>query len=477
MMEEDKHLDELFRSKLEKFEQKPPAYVWDGIVEAQAQSRRRKVVFWWKLGGVAAAVVLAFVLGIVWQNEKPGVRVQPGTVASIMESGKTTGLPSASLEEEKSVASSHEKSPGQSAVSVDQSGANGPIISVSKESVATEPEASSFEQSSEVLFGTNDLQETAPRMSLLGKLAARLQHENRQANRLIGLSSASSRNGLSEQDLRIIDQNRKALPEKERRLKLLDWSIGARVNPALAVNDTKYGQQYAQTMNSASSNSQMNLGAGLTVAVETQSRWSFQSGIMYNSLGQSSSNSSSREGVSNSEMASDQSYFQSGLVNGASVVVNGPAGTIVLDGVPQNALIAADFESAASASSNSVLLTNAEFEQLFNYLEIPLLVRYQLIDRTVGLQLMGGFNTGFLVGNSAYMTNESQRVNIGETANMSSVTYSTNLGLGFGYQLTPGLQLRFEPQMRYFIESLSRNPNVTYKPYTFEFYTGISYSF
>ena len=62
----DKNIDELFRSKLSNFEQEPPAYVLENVLAGVAGARRKKKIIFWRIAGVAAALLLAFVAG--WQG-------------------------------------------------------------------------------------------------------------------------------------------------------------------------------------------------------------------------------------------------------------------------------------------------------------------------------------------------------------------------------------------------------------------------
>ncbi len=70
-MKRNEHpLDEFFRSKLMDFEQSPSPYVWDRIQERQSSGKRKRLVFFLRASGIAAAIALAFLLGREWQAER-----------------------------------------------------------------------------------------------------------------------------------------------------------------------------------------------------------------------------------------------------------------------------------------------------------------------------------------------------------------------------------------------------------------------
>ena len=469
-MKDDKQLDELFRLKLEGFELKPPGYVWDGILEKQAAERRKKRMLWFRLSGVAAALLLAFLLGLELQRSADRFIVnQPAVVdvnADQSNSGsgesKTDHLSATNDEEKKTENSS------KNIVEVVTPRENKAWI------VENSIQAESHEKPLASIRYTDDQGSEA--MILLKSRTFHLSLAQPSVNELEALGQTNSGSLLTERDRKIIEQNMAALSPQKTNEQPHSWIVGAMVIPALAVNDIKYSEEYASNLSQSGNSSSLQMGGGLTLAYGTSARWSFQSGVMYNRLGQNTSNSSGRDNLAYSIAPStDPDYFLVGKSVGGETIINGPAGQILLDQLPTDALVSSDFESVAS--SRDVLLTNSDFEQLFDYIEIPLMVRYQLVDRIIGLQLMAGVNAGFLVGNRAYVNSGQGRSSIGETSDMNSISYSSNFGVGIGYHLSPRLQLRFEPQLRYYLQSLSSNPGIDYKPYSFSFYTGINYTF
>ncbi|WP_163718171.1 outer membrane beta-barrel protein [Mangrovibacterium lignilyticum] len=479
MIKEDKQIDELFRSNLEGFELKPPAYVWDGIVEKQAAAKRKKRVLWIRFTAVAASLLLAFLLGRELQNNNSSLKVNT-TIAKqkeIPQNGNPESSPEKTLatevnEQIKPIVDKDKQVVESATKTIEPlvSGANTTEVSTLNNVMALSESKLLVDMTSPGL--SDDY-------SLLENHRAQLAVNGPGSGRLDNMKS----NVLSELDRLIIEQNQSALLDKENKSSELDWSIGAMVSPVLAVNSSSHSDQYAQNMNASSNDRNVNLGGGLTVAVKTQRKWSFQSGINYSRVEQGSTNnltSNSREVAFSFGDASNDAgprYFTTATTDGEAVVVKSPAGKIVLDALPDNALVAGNVENTLASATPEVLMTTSDFDQVFDYIEVPFFVRYQLVDRKFGVQLMAGVNTGFLVGNSAYMTSGDSRSRVGKTSDMNSLSLSSSFGVGMGYQLTPNLQLRFEPQMRYYLESLSGNSEVSYKPHAFGFYTGISYSF
>jgi hypothetical protein len=460
MMKEDRQLDDLFRSKLENFELKPPAYLWDGILEKQAAARRKKRLLVWWISGTAASLLIAFLLG--WELQ----RGQDNRLDEnqIVRQEEVTGNDAEVVEVPDSPGSTH-RTPGAgkptTAERKDQPQSAANYLSQFNDNKAV----LSRENDGEVALARN-LSRNEARLPLLQKMAAALSWDWPGTGELDNQRGTDGR--LTGEDRRIIAMNQAEMEKEQKQSSDVSWAVGAMITPVLNVNSTKYSQQYAAEMSSSGSGQDVSLGGGITVEMQTRGRWSIQSGIRYSRIAQNSSGASSGDFFAS--VAPDNSVVAERNKTG-QLVVNGPAGQVVLDGVPRNTLVSADLESSEGLSS--VLMTNSDFDQLFDYVEIPLLLRYQLVEGVIGVQLSAGLNSGFLVRNAVYTEGE----NIGKTADMNDFTFSSDLGVGLSYKLSSKLQLRLEPQFRYFLHSLSNNDNIEYKPYSFGMSTGVSYSF
>ena len=90
-MSKDKNLDDLFRERLRNYEQAPPAYLLENILDKVADHRKRRMLIFWRVAGVAAAILLAFIAG--WQVnrmavESPMVQVAAEKTVVPTESGQ-----------------------------------------------------------------------------------------------------------------------------------------------------------------------------------------------------------------------------------------------------------------------------------------------------------------------------------------------------------------------------------------------------
>lgn len=156
--------------------------------------------------------------------------------------------------------------------------------------------------------------------------------------------------------------------------------------------------------------------------------------------------------------------------------MNSSAGVVNMKTTPKGAAIATYTETIDARNTNT-LNTNGEFSQEFEFVEIPLYLRYSVLDKKFGIELLGGVNAGLVIGNNAYIDNDFGKQNVGSTEDISRINLSGTVGLGVNYALGKHFSLAMEPRFNYYLNSINTNPNVNYKPYRLGFYTGIYYEF
>ena len=80
-MNEKKNIDRLFQERFKDFEAIPNDKVWNKIHDALHEKKKKKVIpFWWKISGIAAGLILAFLIFDTFKNpllSEPSVVVAP----------------------------------------------------------------------------------------------------------------------------------------------------------------------------------------------------------------------------------------------------------------------------------------------------------------------------------------------------------------------------------------------------------------
>ncbi|MBT8255457.1 MAG: outer membrane beta-barrel protein [Bacteroidia bacterium] len=119
---------------------------------------------------------------------------------------------------------------------------------------------------------------------------------------------------------------------------------------------------------------------------------------------------------------------------------------------------------------------NAELIQNLSYYEVPMELKYALTQSRFGLNVIGGFSTLFLDNNEISVRDGSFRDVLGAANNLNSVSFSTNVGLGFDYKISKRLKLNVEPMFKYQLNPYT-DSSVDFKPYYFGVYSGLSFKF
>ena len=125
---------------------------------------------------------------------------------------------------------------------------------------------------------------------------------------------------------------------------------------------------------------------------------------------------------------------------------------------------------------NEVEQNTGILNQKMGYIEMPVELSYQLLNKKLGIEIIGGMSTMFLNKNEIYLEAEGMNMKIGEASNLNPVHFSTNIGVGLNYGFLKKFQARIEPTFKYQINTFSRDSQ-NFKPYIFGIYSGISYNF
>jgi hypothetical protein len=119
---------------------------------------------------------------------------------------------------------------------------------------------------------------------------------------------------------------------------------------------------------------------------------------------------------------------------------------------------------------------NPILKQELNYVSIPVLAHYKIIDKKFKMGVSGGINANLLTGNEAAINDNRVTIHT-ETTDIREVTLSGELGLELGYEIGKRITFTIEPHIKQYLNSLSSNSAVNFKPFQAGLITGVSYSF
>lgn len=115
--------------------------------------------------------------------------------------------------------------------------------------------------------------------------------------------------------------------------------------------------------------------------------------------------------------------------------------------------------------------------QIFNYLEVPVIFRYRLWNKYVGIELKAGMAGIYLLDNAVYLGQSTMQRAVGETYGVRQYNFSAIGGFSMEIPLSARLSLHLEPTAQVFLNPMLREgmmPGNAY-PYSYSLQTGISY--
>ena len=215
---------------------------------------------------------------------------------------------------------------------------------------------------------------------------------------------------------------------------------------------------------------------GINVSYKMFSRWSVQAGVFYSQMGQSINNVIPVTYMY-AAVSSNSSYTKNFVrTSSGSATV---ASNLKSDA---NTTYASYFNAetpstAANSATNISSPAKYRLFERFDYIEIPLMLRYKMIDGKLNLYVSGGMSTNILVNNNVFVDNGSETVKGGTILMARPINYSSMMGLGFGYQINRNLSVEFEPLFKYFLQSYTTSSQISGNPYAFSLFTGVVYRF
>lgn len=242
------------------------------------------------------------------------------------------------------------------------------------------------------------------------------------------------------------------------------WSVAANVSPVY-YNTLGKGSSIHEQFNNNAKNGQLNLAYGVNASYAITDKLSVRSGIarvnvgyntndivVYNSLGESSA-----QPVPVASAAVFRNIDLKEEVEGISIISG---------------------ETLAFAQVPGVVAQNLKstLNQEMSFIEIPLELEYKLSERKFGVSLIGGFSTMILDENKVYTELNEEKTLLGEANNINDVSYSANIGLGIGVRISEKLNLNFEPNFKYQINTFN-NATGDFKPYIIGINSGLRFKF
>lgn len=514
-MSERKNIDRLFQEKFKDFETNPPEELWGNIeAKLEKEKTRRIIPLWWKLSGIAAVLLVGWLITMTKFNEK----AIPSNQVTVEENKTSKGTENESNTNPttNTIIQPNEEVNKEVIVDVDMQKSNG-----------------SDSVSEEAKTGTKKhRQESTPKKPighkpLLNKAIADRnisKKEKSAANETVGLASQNNVNGMSEAEKSVITTNQaivnketatkanfdtskeisleslkgtgKAIAEtdskinpkdstktdekpknpleellvtkqddkKKQETKQSKWQITSNVAPVF-MGALANGSAIDSTFANNSKTFNTNVGFGLGVSYAVNSKLSIRTGL---------------NKVNMNYNTNDVFYYASMQTRTLSGLNPSGAGyTIQVENdntLNPSASLGPTEGDLLSFEQNIVYKNKGYINQEIGYLEMPVELTYALMEKRFGIKIIGGFSTLFLQDNSISVVSDNRSTLLGEANNLNNIHFSTNIGLGVKYDLLKSFEFHIEPTFKYQINTFNSNAG-NFRPYLFGVYSGFSYKF
>lgn len=486
-MEDKKNIDRLFQERFKDFEPAAPAGVWDNIESQLDQDKKRPAMIplWWKIAGVAA--VFAVILSVfLWNTddrissdlENKVVIENPTDSNSTQESDDDNNISSGAVAQEED-ATTNEEVDSDVVQKENRSRLNNAVAN--KESRSTAPKTTSSTQPIVTLEEDDNRIRNQQNAIAQNGNNKNPQENNTTTNDSIdpvnrndnNSDSISTENAIAQAESKTqankqekestleeiaIANTEDTKPEEQTTTK--KWSAATVVAPVFA--NTIGGSSINDRVSSNRQNTQTDFSYGVAVSYDVNSRWSVRTGVHQVNMNYNTQDISYGLNATTFLLndAQTTTIFNANAVNPGSngAISNTPS-------IPQ------DLQSA-----NLLTTFKGELSQQLGYVEVPLEVKYRLLDKKFGVSVLGGFSALFLTDNQVFIENNGRSLDLGEDRNFNDFNQSANFGLGIDYQFSKSLGLSVEPTFKYQLNAL-REDIADFRPYTIGVYTGLKYKF
>jgi len=478
MLNGNKNIDQLFREKLGDYEKTPPTFLWTNIQGGLNARRRVLRMTVLKTAAIAAALVLAFLTGW-WMTDPDNKDTVPQSSFTEQREGNTII--------DQSAKSKIQTTENQSVDTI-QITSNHPgmpakgnrLTSAKLSSLATFAANTSFINNADltIIPKSGELELFESEKEFLDKLHKNFKAVEKLTDWIATVRRDSVHDTTKNSKVVITDPFKHNSPESTVSLALNSparknngrWSLKAEFAPVFNGPTQNSGQRNdllsgnSQNYNQQKTTAENTFSGGMMACYKVGKRLVVKSGFVYNNI---------RQTTRNIDLMGVNPLYGA---TGNSTLASTPAGQVKLNKIGNthsDAVMNSNYQLASAVKYSG----RSDLKQDIEFIEIPVMATYKLIDTKFNVGLTGGISTNILVGNKAILTDNGERISTGETANMRSIVYSGAVGVEVGYEITNRITLTVEPRLKHFINSLSTSKSVNYKPYQMGIVTGLTYSF
>lgn len=470
-MDDNKNIGNAFKERLSDLKKSPSNKVWDDIVAEldNKKKKKRAIPFWVKLTGVAATLLLLFVVGnkIIENNSK-----NTPVITTIKNNSVIT--------EEKLVVDATKKEDKTKLTNTNSEKNEIKNLKITSPITTEENELSLDTKSS------NEQDNLIPNSIILKNKNSKI-YTNKGQNLNTELVIIEKEHKINQKEIiknklekEIITKNIKPehLSLKNKLIKEKQTDLELDINQSIDSNAFAQTEKKKIKIEDALEN--------IEIKEKNKKEWQIAikgAPVLYGSLTNGSSlDANLAKNTKNSNVTLSFGVSASYPINKKMHIRTGISNVdLAYDTNQVSSITLLDSQSISFSNLDVFEITNGDnftpqnnkldITQKITYLEVPLELKYQLINKKIDVDLISGISTLFLNNNTILSNN----TKIGSVNNLKDVSFTGNFGLGLNYNLTKKLNFNLEPSLK--IQLNAYNDNTDFKPYFFGVYSGFSYKF
>ena len=461
-MKNKKNIDRLFQERFKDFETEPDVQTWANIQAGLSEKKKeRKIIpLWMKYTGIAAALVLGFFA--INTTFKSNTKIDDTIVIDVKSI-----TPSTKMTDSNSV-------PKKEHENTNLLKHNSELATTNDQKTKNDENKTTTEKATKNFFGKTSNHETATIYNSKNNPSLENKNSNNETLNSENIGNHKNENVLvNEKDnlaiakpetkKAIVNQNAEPneleaiLKQNETKKNIVatvknsKWEITPNIAAMYANSKSaSIDPQFAE--NNKSTDNSIGFGIGLHYAINK--KIALRTGINKFALGYNTNSVTYSSGLSMTSLA-NVDYTTNAMLE-------------LRTSAKGNALMT--FEKNLQKTNTGTI------NQKMGYYEIPLEISYAIVDKKIGVSLIGGISTLLLDENKISLISSETNLKLGEANNLNSVHFSSNIGLGFKYKFVKSFQLNFEPMVKYQLNTFSNNAGSN-KPILIGLYSGISYRF
>lgn len=482
-MKDKNNIDNLFKKGLQNLDASPSPKVWENIqAKLKEEKQDRKLVpLWIKLGGVAAVMALLLSVGN-WVFDSSTIHQPLTSEDSIkLEDTKSRSLkleePSNNeivYTEENSENSAEEKNQTNSDHKSSYKKTENIIANkATKDNTNSKVEQSESERNKALIkkdYAVNKFADSALAKNGINNNQSNKENISRKENIAATQSKAeiekkeeieSIKNKDKKSLLDAIAENKEDLATAKTKKEVMSnrWNVAPVIAPVY-YSSFGNGSSLDPNLGKNTQSGDVNMSYGVQIGYAVNKRLSIRTGInnldlSYSTSGVEVASAPSAKGLPSVDYGSREIVVT--VFNKGTVSQNASGGEFPM----------INLKSTAS---------DARVIQSINYYEVPVELKYAIINDKFGVNLIGGLSTMILGNNEISVKAEDFSAVLGEANNLSSISFSTNIGLGLDYKISKHFTFNIEPMFKYQLNPYT-DSSVDFKPYYLGVYSGINFRF